>query len=83
MALQGYLGVDRGITYYNLVSDQFTDLNAMVVPGTLRDSLLILRLLLDQDTELEPAEIMTDTVAYANSVFGAARRSGRVFGQAR
>lgn len=55
---------------YNLVSDQFTGLNAMVVPGTLRDSLLILELLLDQETELEPAEIMTDTAAYADSVFG-------------
>jgi TnpA family transposase len=65
-----YFGAGRGITYYNLVSDQFTGLNAVVVPGTLRDSLLILGLLLDQETELEPAEIMTDTAAYADSVFG-------------
>lgn len=64
-----YFGIGRGITYYNLVSDQFTGLGAMVVPGTLRDSLLILGLLLDQETELEPAEIMTDTAAYADSVF--------------
>jgi hypothetical protein len=64
-----YFGVGRGITYYNLVSDQFTGLGAIVVPGTLRDSLLILGLLLDQETELEPAEIMTDTAAYADSVF--------------
>jgi TnpA family transposase len=35
-------GAGRGITYYNLVSDQFTGLNAVGVPGTLRDSLLIL-----------------------------------------
>ena len=41
-----YFGAGRGITYYNLVSDQFTGLNAVVVPGTLRDSLLILGLLL-------------------------------------
>ena len=60
----------RGITYYNLVSDQFTGLNAVVVPGTLRDSLLILGLLLEQETDLEPAEIMTDTAAYADTVFG-------------
>jgi TnpA family transposase len=33
-----YFGAGRGITYYNLVSDQFTGLNAIVVPGTLRDS---------------------------------------------
>ena len=65
-----YFGAGRGITYYNLVSDQFTGLNAVVVPGTLRESLLILGLLLDQETDLEPAEIMTDTAAYADTVFG-------------
>ena len=65
-----YFGAGRGITYYNLVSDQFTGLNAVVVPGTLRDSLLILGLLLDQETDLEPAEIMTDTAAYSDIVFG-------------
>ena len=65
-----YFGPERGVTYYNLVSDQFTGLNAVVVPGTLRDSLLILGLLLDQETDLEPVEIMTDTAAYADTVFG-------------
>src|SRR4051794_2230723 len=65
-----YFGAGRGITYYNLVSDQFTGLNAIVVPGTLRDSLLILGLLLDQETDLKPAEVMTDTAAYADTVFG-------------
>lgn len=65
-----YFGAGRGITYYNLVSDQFTGLNAIVVPGTLRDSLLILGLLLEQETDLEPIEIMTDTAAYADMVFG-------------
>ena len=65
-----YFGAGRGITYYNLVSDQFTGLNAVVVPGTLRDSLVILGLLLGQETDLAPAEIMTDTAAYADTVFG-------------
>ena len=65
-----YFGAGRGITYYNLVPDQFTGLNAVVVPDTLRDSLLILGLLLDQETDLEPAEVMTDTAAYADTVFG-------------
>ena len=58
-----YFGAGRGITYYNLVSDQFTGLNAIVVPGTLRDSLVILGLLLGQETDLAPTEIMTDTAA--------------------
>jgi TnpA family transposase len=65
-----YFGIGRGITYYNLMSDQFTGLNAVVVPGTLKDSLAILGLLLEQETELEPAEIMTDTGAYTDCIFG-------------
>jgi hypothetical protein len=31
---QKYFGYERGVTYYNLISDQFTGLNAVVVPGT-------------------------------------------------
>ena len=38
-----YFGPERGVTYYNLVSDQFTGLNAITVPGTLRDSLVLLQ----------------------------------------
>ncbi len=65
-----YFGIGRGITYYNLMSDQFTGLNAVVVPGTRKDSLVILGLLLEQETKLEPAEIMTDTGAYTDCIFG-------------
>jgi hypothetical protein len=38
----------------HLVSDQFTGLNAIVVPGTLRDSLVLLAVVLEQPTELNP-----------------------------
>jgi TnpA family transposase len=65
-----YFGSQRGITYYNLVSDQFTGLNAITVPGTLRDSLVLLSVVLEQETELEPTEIMTDTGAYTDVIFG-------------
>jgi TnpA family transposase len=65
-----YFGFERGVTYYNLVSDQFTGLNAIVVPGTLRDSLYLLAVVLEQQTELNPMEIMTDTGAYTDVVFG-------------
>ena len=58
------------VTYYNFVSDQFTGLNAIVVPGTLRDSLVLLAVNLEQPTELNPIEIMTDTGAYTDIVFG-------------
>jgi hypothetical protein len=37
-----YFGMGDGVTYYNLVSNQFTGLNGIVVPGTLRDSLVLL-----------------------------------------
>ena len=58
------------MTYYNLVSDQFTGLNAIVIPGTLRDSLFLLAVVLEQQTELNPTEIITDTGAYTDVVFG-------------
>lgn len=65
-----YFGPDRGVTYYNLVSDQFTGLNAITVPGTLRDSLVLLSVVLEQESDLEPTEIMTDTGAYTDVIFG-------------
>jgi len=52
------------------MSDQFTGLNGIVIPGTLRDSLYLLALVLEQETELAPVEIMTDTGAYTDVVFG-------------
>jgi TnpA family transposase len=45
-------GQSRGVTWYNLMSDQFSGLNGIVVPGTLRDSLVLLALLLDQETPI-------------------------------
>ncbi len=65
-----YFGQERGVTFYNLVSDQFTGLNGITVPGTLRDSLTLLSLVLEQQTELQPTEIMSDTGAYTDTIFG-------------
>src|SRR5208283_2877190 len=65
-----YYGQARGVTWYNMLSNQFSGLNGAVVPGTLRDSLVILALLLEQETELDPQEIMTDTAAYSDAIFG-------------
>jgi TnpA family transposase len=65
-----YFGHERGVTFYNLVSDQFTGLNGITVPGTLRDSLVLLSVVLEQQTELQPTEIMTDTGAYTDIMFG-------------
>ena len=65
-----YFGQGRGITWYNMLSNQYAGLGDLVVPGTLRDSLFILTLLLNQETELDPSEIMTDNAAYSDSMFG-------------
>lgn len=65
-----YFGSKRGITFYTLVSDQFTQINGTVIPGTMRDSLYLLASLLEQDTKLEPKEIMTDTAGYSDVIFG-------------
>lgn len=65
-----YFGQERGVTFYNLVSDQFTGLNGITVPGTLRDSLVLLSVGMEQQTELQPTEIMTDTGAYTDTMFG-------------
>ncbi len=74
-----YFGIGRGVTYYNLISDQFTGLNAITVPGTLRDSLILLAVVLEQQTEFQPTKIMTDTGAYSDVVFGLFRLLGYRF----
>jgi len=40
------------------------------VPGTRRDSLHLLSVVLEQETELQPTEIMTDTAGYTDTIFG-------------
>jgi TnpA family transposase len=65
-----YFGRRPGVTWYNLMSNQFSGLNAITVPGTLRDSLVLLSVVLEQETELQPTQIMTDTGAYSDVMFG-------------
>ena len=74
-----YFGIGNGMTLYNLMSDQFSGLNAISVPGTLRDSLVLLAVVLEQQTELQPTQIMTDTGAYSDIVFGLFRLLGYRF----
>ena len=71
-----YFGRLKGVTWYNLMSNQFTGLNAITVPGTLRDSLILLAVVLEQQTELQPTQIMTDSGAYSDVVFGLFRLLG-------
>ena len=74
-----YFGTGRGVTWYNLLSDQFSGLNDITVPGTLRDSLVLLAVLLEQETDLRPAQVITDTGAYSDVVFGLFRLLGYRF----
>ena len=74
-----YFGVGRGVTWYNMLSDQFSGLNDITVPGTLRDSLILLAVVLEQQTDLQPTQIMTDTGAYSDVVFGLFRLLGYRF----
>ena len=67
------------MTYYDLTSNQFTGLNGIAVPGTLRDSLVLLAVVLEQQTELQPTQIMTDTGAYSDVIFGLFRLLGYRF----
>ena len=59
-----YFGTGRGITLINYTSDQFSGFQNIVVTGTLRDSLVVLEGLLNQETGLHPKELMTDTASY-------------------
>src|SRR5262249_26821314 len=65
-----YFGTGRGITLVNYTSDQFSGFKNIVVTGTLRDSLVVLEGLLNQETGLQPRELMTDTASYSDVIFG-------------
>ncbi|MCU5031454.1 transposase [Bacillus cereus] len=65
-----YFGFGRGVTNYNYTSDQFKGLHDLVIPGTIHDSLYLLQCVLEQNTNLQPKVIMTDTVGYSDIIFG-------------
>ncbi|MBX4270067.1 transposase [Clostridium estertheticum] len=65
-----YFGIGRGITSYDLISDQFAGLNKLVITGTIHDSLYLLELVLGQQTTSKPHEIMTGTAGYSDIIFG-------------
>jgi TnpA family transposase len=67
-----YFARGRGVTWLNYLSDQFAGLHAIVVPGTLRDSLMILDGLLELAPPGEggPTVIITDQASYSDQIFG-------------
>jgi TnpA family transposase len=67
-----YFSRGRGVTWLNYMSDQFAGLHAIVVPGTLRDSLMILDGLLELQPPGDggPTIIITDQASYSDQIFG-------------
>ena len=61
-----YFGMRRGATWLNAVNDQYPDIGAIVVPGTVRDSLYILDLLLHLDGGSRPDMVVTDEASYTD-----------------
>jgi len=54
-----YFHVERGVTYCNFTSNQFSGFHGIVIPGTLHDSPYVLDGLLEHQTELQPRQLMT------------------------
>ncbi|WP_268812585.1 transposase [Embleya scabrispora] len=75
-----YFGARRlGTTFYNFLSDQFSGLHGILIPGTQRDSFHILDGLMEQETSLRPTEITSDTHGASEMVFGLFRLLGYQF----
>jgi TnpA family transposase len=65
-----YVGRGKGVTYINYTSAGSIGFFGFVVPGTLRDSMVILDGLLEQHTALQPTTLVTDSASYSDVVFG-------------
>ena len=65
-----YFNVGKGITYYNFTSNQFSGLHGIAITGTTHEAPWLLEGLMEQQTALRPIEIMADTAAYSDVIFG-------------
>jgi TnpA family transposase len=74
-----YFGVERGVTWLNALNDQRVGPGALLVPGTVRDSLYTLDLLLNLDGGPRPRVVVSDTASYSDLVFGLFRILGYQF----
>jgi TnpA family transposase len=74
-----YFGMRRGATWLNAVNDQYSGIGAIVVPGTVRDSLYVLDLLLNIEGGPRPEMVVTDQASYTDIVFGLFRILGYQF----
>src|SRR4051794_21267773 len=74
-----FFGDKRGITWLNAVNDRFAGLGAIIVTGTVRDSLSPLDTLLTPDAGPKPEMVATDPASYSDIVFGLVRLLGSRF----
>jgi TnpA family transposase len=74
-----YFGQRRGVTWLNAINDQVAGIGAVVVTGTMRDSLHVLDVILNRDGGPPPQMIATDTASYSDLVFGLFRLLGYQF----
>ena len=74
-----YFGQGRGVTWLNAINDQVAGIGAVVVTGTMRDSLHVLDVILNRDGGPPPEMIATDTASYSDIVFGLFRLLGYQF----
>jgi TnpA family transposase len=74
-----YFGQRRGVTWLNAINDQVAGIGAVVVTGTMRDSLHVLDVILNRDGGPVPEMIATDTASYSDIVFGLFRLLGYQF----
>ncbi len=75
-----YFGQGRGVSWLNAVNDQVAGIGAVVVTGTMRDSLHVLDVILGRDGGPPPELIATDTASINSElVFGLFRLLGYQF----
>ena len=71
-----YWGRRRGATWINAMNDQRVGTGAQVVPGTARDSLYTLDVMLNPDHGPRPELVTSDSAGYSDLVFGLYRICG-------
>jgi TnpA family transposase len=71
-----YFDRRRGVTLLGTTADHYAGLHHVVITGTQPDAPFILDGLLDPQTSVRPREIVTDTAAYTDVIFGLFRLLG-------
>jgi TnpA family transposase len=74
-----YFGVKRGITVYDMTSDQYSHPYVQVIQCNLREAVAVLDGVLHHETELPLREHMTDTHGYTEILFGLFELESRLF----